>query len=236
MPIVPTIVILLAIGIGWLIHRRRRARRRLAYIESYQFHPSLRRRWRLKHPSLSEEEENAVFEGLRDFFWACQCAGKRMVAMPSQVVDDGWHEFILFSRAYAEFCRNAFGRFLHHTPAEAMRTPTQAQEGIKRAWRLCCRREKIKPHQPDRLPRLFALDAQLAIAGGFFYSLDCMAAQAAAADGLHTSGRDGSHCGSAIGCTSCSGYFDGVDSDGGDGGGDSDGGDGGGCGGGCGGD
>lgn len=74
-----------------------------------------------------------------------------MVAMPSQVVDDGWHEFILFTRSYKSFCKKALGRFLHHTPTEAMRTPTSAQEGIKRAWRLACAKENNNPGKPNRL-------------------------------------------------------------------------------------
>ena len=76
-----------------------------------------------------------VFRALRDYFWMCNVGKRKMVAMPLQVVDDGWHEFILYTRSYKVFCKKALGRFLHHTPTEAMRTPTLAQEGIKRAWR-----------------------------------------------------------------------------------------------------
>ncbi len=49
---------------------------------------------------------------------------KRMVAMPSQVVDVAWHELILHTRLYQHVCRKGLGRFLHHTPAQAMRSPT----------------------------------------------------------------------------------------------------------------
>ena len=62
--------------------------------------------------------------------------------MPSQVVDDAWHTFILFTRNYELFCRKAFGRFLHHTPAEAMAGQTTATEGIKRTWRIACQLER----------------------------------------------------------------------------------------------
>jgi len=156
---------------------------------------------------------------LRDYFHLCGLAGKRMVSMPSQVVDDAWHEFILFTRAYGTFCSRAFGRFLHHTPAEAMRTPTQAQEGIRRAWRLACAKEGIGPRAPHRLPLLFAIDTLLNIEGGFNYALDCR--------GNKSQGSD--FCGSHIGCASgCSGDFGGAGSDGFFGGGDG----GGGCGGG----
>jgi hypothetical protein len=77
--------------------------------------------------------------------------------MPSQVVDDAWHEFILFTRQYQQFCERGLGRFLHHTPAEAMRSPTDAQDGIKRAWRLACRRDGIDPKAPQSLPLLLRL-------------------------------------------------------------------------------
>jgi hypothetical protein len=100
-----------------------------------------------------------VFDGLREYFQLCREARNRLVAMPSQVVDDAWHEFILFTRQYQQFCERGLGRFLHHTPAEAMRSPTDAQDGIKRAWRLACRRDGIDPKAPQSLPLLFALDA-----------------------------------------------------------------------------
>lgn len=37
---------------------------------------------------------------------------------PSLIVDLAWHEFILFTRHYHEFCKTHFGRFIHHTPSE----------------------------------------------------------------------------------------------------------------------
>ncbi len=81
--------------------------------------------------------------------------------MPSQAVDTVWHEFILFTKKYDQFCHDTFGRFLHHTHAEAMISPTSAQVGIKLAWALSCSREGIRPSSADRLPLLFALDQQL---------------------------------------------------------------------------
>ncbi len=138
--------------------------------------------------------------------------------MPSQAVDDAWHEFILFTRQYQRFCDRSLGHFLHHTPAEAMRTPTEAQDGIKRAWRLSCQREGIDPKAPASLPRLFALDALLGIAGGFVYQLDCLAGA-----------RTGSgFCAGHIGCGGGCGGSSGCGGDGGGSSGDS----GGGCGGG----
>ena len=216
---IKVVIALAALGLLWLIWRRWSARRRAAFIDRYPFTGILDQRLAARRPELTPDQRAEVFAGLRDYFQICQRAGRRLVAMPSQAVDDAWHEFILFTRQYAQFCRSAFGRFLHHTPAEAMRSPTQASDGIKRTWRLACAREGIDPRRPQRLPRLFAMDAALLIAGGFIYQLDCLAA-----------GRDGAtgagFCASHIGCGSgCSGDSGSSDGDGGSG-----------CGGGCGGD
>ncbi|KAB1154642.1 hypothetical protein F7018_14030 [Tenacibaculum aiptasiae] len=37
---------------------------------------------------------------------------------PSVLVDLAWHEFILFTRYYNEFCLTHYSRFIHHTPSE----------------------------------------------------------------------------------------------------------------------
>lgn len=128
---------------------------------------------------------------------------RRRVAMPSQAVDDAGHEFILFTRNDQAFCRHGLGRFLHHVPAEAMRAPTHAQEGIRRTWRLSCRRAGIDPGKPALLPELFAMDA--ALAGGFHYRLDCLAALGQ--PGAGASPYRASHIGCRSGCSgggSCS--------------------------------
>ena len=175
---------------------------------------------RRKFPQYDDAQWDLVLEGLRDWFAINQSARGARLPMPSQAVDEAWHEFILFTHHYADFCDEVLGRFLHHVPAEAMQAPTQAQSGIRRVWRLACERERIRPRQPLRLPRLFAVDAELAFPNGFVYAIDCMRAP-------H---RDGEYCATSIACSAggCSG--DGGGCSGGDGGGD-----GGGCGG-CGGD
>lgn len=225
--------------------RRQQARLRAHRLAQFRFPPALARKVRATYPHLSDNQVWRVLEGLREFFAISAMARGRLVAMPSQVVDVAWHEFILSTRAYQAFCRDALGRFLHHTPAEAMRSPTQAQEGIRRAWRLACLREGLDPRRAARLPLLFALDAELAIADGFHYALDCAAARAAAASGDGSDAGAVTYCGSDIGCGGSSGCASGCggdsgghgssDSGGDSGGGDSGGGDGGCGGGGCGG-
>ncbi len=194
----------------------RRARER--FIDGYTFPRGIRSRVHKRYPHLSEAELDLVFNALREYFHLCRKAGRRMLAMPSQVVDAAWHEFILFTRNYQHFCRKGLGRFLHHTPAEAMKTPTAASDGIKRTWRLACTRAGIKPGAATALPPLFAIDADLRIADGFYYALDCTQALAAAQSTVI-------YCGTHIGCGGGCGSGCAGSGCGGDGGGDGCGGD-----------
>jgi len=191
------IAVAAALGVGFVWRRSGRQRRR-DYIEQFDFLPLLDQRLAKRRSELSPEQRYDVLEGLRDWFVINLTAGRRKLSMPSQVVDDAWHEFILFTRNYKDFCDRGLRRFLHHVPAEAMSSPTQAQDGLKRSWSLACRHEGIDPKSPERLPRLFAIDGALGIAGGFTYHLDCLAA-GAAGTGSYCAG----HIGCGGGCSSC---------------------------------
>ena len=144
------------------------------------------------------------------------------------MADDLWHEFILYTKNYQVFCRKAFGRFLHHTPAAVLGSATQSNAGLRRCWWYTCRDENISPSTPTRLPLLFAFDTKLAIAGGFHYAADCEALRRTVESGV---GVNVVHCGGDFSGASVDGSTEGF----GDASGSGDGGDGGGDGGGCGG-
>jgi len=212
--IVPT-VLLVVIGTQW------RQARRANFVRDFRFPAGLFGALGKRHPQLRGGDLQLVGRSLRQFFLAYLRGGRRPVSMPSQVADDLWHAFILHTRAYDAFCRQAFGKFLHHAPASILSKDRRNNEGLRRVWWHSCREENIDPRKPTRLPLLFALDAKLGIEGGYRYALDCRR--------LHEA-RDGS--------TQCAGDFGDSSVDGGtDGFGDgAEGGDGGGDGGGCGGD
>lgn len=204
------------------IAQQRSRHARTDFIDRYEFPRGIRERVRRRYPHLTDNDLDLVFSALREYFHLSRKAGRRKLAMPSQVVDVAWHEFILFTRNYEAFCAKALGRFLHHTPTEAMPSRTMASDGIKRTWQLACRRAGIDPLAATAVPLLFAIDGQLAIADGFRYSLNCTALAAA--------GSPASYCASHIGCGGgCGG---GCSGSGCGGGGDSGGDGGGGCGGG----
>lgn len=36
--------------------------------------------------------------------------------IPSPVIDEAWHIFVLFTQDYEKFCQESFGNFVHHFP------------------------------------------------------------------------------------------------------------------------
>ena len=147
--------------------------KRARFIDSYEFPDKVKEGVLKAHPHLSRAQANRVTETLREYFHVCNEAGRSFISMPSDAVDTAWHEFILFTRQYADFCDKAFGRFLHHTPAEALAKPTQAQKGMRNAWRIACSRAHINPVSPAKLPMLFGIDAMYKIVDGHHYEIDC---------------------------------------------------------------
>jgi len=207
-----------AIAVLWLMFFfYNRHKRRIEFLDSFEFPISIKDRVSNTYPHLDSEQIELVLGSLRTFFLISYRAKLKPVAMPSQVVDVAWHQFILFTKNYEVFCKKGIGRFLHHTPTEAMKSRTTAQEGIKRAWRLACHLENINPKKPERLPMLFAIDAKLKIEDGFFYSKNCKdrnsphygndycASHISCSSGCGGSSGDSTHnCGSSCG-SSCGG-------------------------------
>jgi hypothetical protein len=180
----------------------------------------LKRKLRQTYPHLTGKDCDLVERGLRQFFLASLRSNGRFVAMPSRAVDAMWHEFILHTRGYRDWCDLALGRFLHHTPAEALGPQASTNDGLRRAWYWSCRDESIDPKAPTRLPLLFALDSKLRIAGGFVYVADC--SDIVRRSGIRAADGSAVYCGTSFADGSFSGDAEsmgGVDaSDGGDGG------------------
>jgi hypothetical protein len=174
MPFAIALIVILSIAL-LLMRRRWRRSLRIDYIRSCALPPEIYARLQKRHPQLSLKDCQLVGHALRQFYLAYLRSGCRYVSMPSQVVDDLWHEWILYTRHYQQFCRRAFGRFLHHTPAVALGEHRKNNSGLRRVWQQACREENINPRKPTRLPLLFAIDKKLQITGGFRYAADCRA-------------------------------------------------------------
>lgn len=175
-PAVLLLVVILAVTAAAWWHRIK-ARRR-TFIEQYHFPALLRSKILFKHPDLSENQMFHVLEGLRQFFLVCAIANavgrKRSFGMPSKIVDDAWHEFILMSREYSRFCDQAFGGYLHHTPAGASDEPQE--KGLLRTL------HQLKSEHANQagwamlggIPLLFALDSAMGVEGGQYFDQAAM--------------------------------------------------------------
>ncbi len=55
---------------------------------------------------------------------------KGHLGMTSVKVDTLWHQFVLFTKQYADFCRDYLGSFLHHSPHVSTTPEDRKKEGI----------------------------------------------------------------------------------------------------------
>jgi hypothetical protein len=77
--------------------------------------PALVARLQEKH-HLSKEDAEMLFDDTKRFLYLLATSGKRL--SPTKMIDEGWHNFILFTKDYATFCKRYLGRFIHHTPVD----------------------------------------------------------------------------------------------------------------------
>jgi hypothetical protein len=96
----------------------RKARRGEEYISGYAFPPQIEQGLRSRFPQLDDTGWARVQEGLREWLVCCAWRGHTVLGMPSRAVEGAWHEFILDSDAYSEFCQRAFGGYLPELPEE----------------------------------------------------------------------------------------------------------------------
>lgn len=65
---------------------------------------------------LKDETAELIFADTLRFMYLCQLPN---IFIPDQllIVDEMWHNFILFTKEYQKFCDTHFGRYFHHLPA-----------------------------------------------------------------------------------------------------------------------
>lgn len=232
-----TFEITLAAGIvalvGWAVVRSRRQARlraeRVKYIAGYPFPAGLRIKLDQAFPGFSTEQRTMVLEGLRAWFQLIAANPGAQLGMPSKAVDSAWHEFILLTKNYADFCDKAFGKFLHHVPHAG--DAAAERDGLARTYGLGARGlaggaalglAGMASAAMLSGRDLFGLDQRLGLADGNTYNETDFAAFDKRFQQMQSSGDSGSGGdGGSSGSSSC-----------GDSGGCGDGGGGGGCGGG----
>jgi hypothetical protein len=145
---------------------RTRATRRKEFVATYRLPSAVGRKLRRK---LGESTDLGIaFRGLHQWL-RLHVAPPGLLAMPSNPVDQLWHDFILHTQDYQAFCRQAYGRTLHHSPEQSMSsTMLEALhgEGIGRSFAMACADEGIRLPQMLGLPVLFQVNTALAMPDG----------------------------------------------------------------------
>lgn len=77
----------------------------------------LARRITTDHPEISEPTARRIVGQAAAFIAASGRLPGQSLA-PSELVDYGWHAFILHTVDYAEFCERVTGGFVHHVPTD----------------------------------------------------------------------------------------------------------------------
>lgn len=87
----------------------------------------LARRITTDHPEISEPTARRIV-GQAAAFVAASGRYPGQSLSPSQLVDYGWHAFILHTVDYARFCERTVGGFVHHIPTDdSEETPSGAR-------------------------------------------------------------------------------------------------------------
>lgn len=159
-------------------HKKRRARKARSVVRRYVFPQHLQQALGEKYPLLTQSDIALVFDGLRQFFLVCvaenQTDGRCKVRMPSRVIDEAWHLFLLDTREYARFCQLVFGQYLHHVPDTKdllEEDIVEHRQALWNTWFQACELEHIDPFNPHVAPLLFVLDKRFSLPDGYYYVL-----------------------------------------------------------------
>jgi hypothetical protein len=87
---------------------------RLQSVEEYQNEKVLYR-FQTKL-GLGKRQAELLFNDTKRFLFLAANFKDRGPLSPSSAIDNGWHEFLMFTEDYALFCNEHFGTFLHHRP------------------------------------------------------------------------------------------------------------------------
>lgn len=66
--------------------------------------------------NLSDTEAEDIFSETKKFLYLCQLP-KIFIPDELLIIDEMWHNMILFTKEYHSFCEKHFGRYFHHLPA-----------------------------------------------------------------------------------------------------------------------
>ncbi|MGH9922102.1 MAG: glycine-rich domain-containing protein [Nitrososphaerales archaeon] len=98
----------------------RKARKALKRLDKYEIPSGVAERLKRKFPfsRMSDQEIKTCINEFKKFIaiLAIARAKKKQVAMTSEIIDEVWHTFLLFTQEYHKFSEQVMGKYIHHTP------------------------------------------------------------------------------------------------------------------------
>lgn len=159
----------------------------IKFIDEYVFHESILDRAfkgiEQKYIiSLNEDNRNAIELGLKDYFKS-RYSKIGNTGMPSVLVDELWHVFILYTPLYFDFCKKQGVEYIHHSPedmkkVDAIKSNNEVEFQSKRrksclnAYISCCNIEGLDPLETLSLPLLFNIDMLFDFEEGHYHDLE----------------------------------------------------------------
>ena len=110
---------------------------------------------------IARDEADDIFVQVKKWLWLAhhrRLAGLETglsIDVPIVVIDEMWHNFVLFTKEYTAFCKHFFGYYVHHAPTteaeehehvEALRTLDRAGREKARKDRMRGQYEYIYDH------------------------------------------------------------------------------------------
>lgn len=65
------------------------------------------------------EEAEGLFREVKRYVVLATADRSRVYEMHSLLVDQAWHQFVLYTAQYARYCEDHFGHYVHHSPSNA---------------------------------------------------------------------------------------------------------------------
>ncbi|WP_169084483.1 hypothetical protein [Paenibacillus sp. PL91] len=109
-------------------HPARPAAERLESALGLDFESRVKDRVLKEFPRMSDKEWNWTWFELKRYF--LMCGIMRSVPMYSRQVDAVWHEMLMFTREYEQFCTRFCGEMIHHAPHAAGVTPHPGERAL----------------------------------------------------------------------------------------------------------
>jgi hypothetical protein len=173
-PVTFFILVPIVVAVLWAVFSGSRSKYgiRRKHIHEYSFPPELQENIQVCFPHLNEDQSSQVIAGLRQYFLLLS-GYKYTSVLPSKAVAYAWQKFVDMGAPYSRFCSNAFGRHLscspHFPPDGGLASALNNSIETRNSWLECCYLSGVDPVFPERLPLLFAIDAELAIPFGVKY-------------------------------------------------------------------